>query len=550
MSAGLPGATVNVGTKGIRGTYGLPGTGLSYRTQTTPWSNGGDRHGGGPIQPSGDSGGSPRLSAGKWFWGGLGSFSLGLILLFIVPPLGLMCWVLALFCVLWCVAAGLTDGGKPRAALSPVTLPPADQLPDVTALKTANGRRNAALRRAELSHRLFQLWDKLASLEPGTDGYDRLLRRTISTAEEMLVEAMKAGNVKAINACYELLVALGARTVPMTEAQQAQAQAVEELKRLLDEVQAVSNQLKLLEPESPEFAAKVDELGLLLDRSLDGAKRAGRGVEAVQELIAVARKYYGLVLASDCEDAEVDAFCEQAQPPPLPQPQNESTQLAVYNGPSAKVDAARETKHLVLQVIGVVSAVGLLLGVIASCLGRHGAEVAKSVVTQPTNSPAALPGSPQKAPQRSWEAKDSDPGVPSVPAVSVPKGLPVERWELPDRAKTPGDIFEGVTVDDLRQPGYSERHRQVPAELKREIYAWYGISDHTGFVIDHLVPVELAGRSELGNLWPQRIEDAKRKDRLEAKLHELVLSGQLELGTAQREIAANWIEAYKKYVSP
>jgi hypothetical protein len=453
--------------------------------------------------------------------------------------LGLMCWLLALFCVLWGIAAGLTDGGKPRAALSPMTLPPADQLPDVTALKTANGRRNAALRRAELSHRLFQLWDKLGSLEPGTDSYDRLLRRTISVAEEMLVEAMKGGNVKAINACYELLVALGARTVPITEAQQAQAQAVEELKRLLDEVQAVSNQLKLLEPESPEFAAKVDELGLLLDRSLDGAKRAGRGVEAVQELIAVARKYYGLVLASDCEDAEVDAFCEQAQPPP----QNERRQLAVYNGPSAKVDAARETKHLVLQVIGVVSAVGLLLGVIASCLGGHGAEVAKSVVTQLTNSSAALPGSPQKAPQRSWEAKDSDQDVPSVPAVSAPKALPVERGELPDRAKTPGDIFEGVTVDDLRQPGYSERHRHVPAELKREIYAWYGISDNTEFVIDHLIPVELAGRSTLGNLWPQRIEHAKRKDRLEAKLHELVLSGQLELGTAQREIAANWIEA-------
>jgi hypothetical protein len=76
------------------------------------------------------------------------------------------------------------------------------------------------------------------------------------------------------------------------------------------------------------------------------------------------------------------------------------------------------------------------------------------------------------------------------------------------------------------------------------------ISDHTGFVIDHLVPVELAGRSTLANLWPQRVEDAKRKERMAAKLHELVLSGQLRLGTAQREIAANWIEAYKKYVSP
>jgi hypothetical protein len=114
----------------------------------------------------------------------------------------------------------------------------------------------------------------------------------------------------------------------------------------------------------------------------------------------------------------------------------------------------------------------------------------------------------------------------------------------------PGDIFEGVTVDNLRQPGYSKRAKDVPAELEREIYAWHGIRDHTGFVIDHLVPVELAGRSTLANLWPLRVEDAKRKDRLSAKLHELVLSGRLELGAAQREIASNWIEAYKKYVSP
>jgi len=62
--------------------------------------------------------------------------------------------------------------------------------------------------------------------------------------------------------------------------------------------------------------------------------------------------------------------------------------------------------------------------------------------------------------------------------------------------------------------------------------------------------VELAGRSTLANLWSLRVDDAKRKDRLVTKLRELVSSGQLELGAAQREIASNWIEAYKKYVSP
>ncbi len=227
---------------------------------------------------------------------------------------------------------------------------------------------------------------------------------------------------------------------------------------------------------------------------------------------------------------------EEPRPQPAPEaaraPQP-TTPTKYHDEPSVKVEPERS--HVWTWILGVPAAFAILLILLTFAHSNS------------TPSPAAQPTSP---PQPTLEAKNSHPNVPSVPAVSVPNALPVGRGELPDPAKTPGDVFEGVTVDDLRQPGYSERSRHVPEELKREIYAWYGISDHTGFVIDHLVPVELAGRSTLGNLWPQRIEDAKRKDRLEAKLHQLVLSGQLELGTAQREIAANWIEAYKKYVSP
>jgi hypothetical protein len=35
---------------------------------------------------------------------------------------------------------------------------------------------------------------------------------------------------------------------------------------------------------------------------------------------------------------------------------------------------------------------------------------------------------------------------------------------------------------------------------------------------------------------------------LERKLHKLVCAGHLDLKSAQREIASDWIEAYKKYV--
>jgi hypothetical protein len=37
--------------------------------------------------------------------------------------------------------------------------------------------------------------------------------------------------------------------------------------------------------------------------------------------------------------------------------------------------------------------------------------------------------------------------------------------------------------------------------------------------------------------------------RFQRKLHKLVCAGQLDLKTAQSEIASNWIESYKKYVA-
>lgn len=41
--------------------------------------------------------------------------------------------------------------------------------------------------------------------------------------------------------------------------------------------------------------------------------------------------------------------------------------------------------------------------------------------------------------------------------------------------------------------------------------------------------------------------NAHVKDDLEERLHQLVCGGNLDLTTAQRDIATNWIAAYKKY---
>jgi hypothetical protein len=64
----------------------------------------------------------------------------------------------------------------------------------------------------------------------------------------------------------------------------------------------------------------------------------------------------------------------------------------------------------------------------------------------------------------------------------------------------------------------------------------------------------LGGSASIRNLWPQpyfgRAWNAHVKDALEDRLHTLVCSGDLDLSTAQREIATNWVDAYKKYVQP
>jgi hypothetical protein len=120
---------------------------------------------------------------------------------------------------------------------------------------------------------------------------------------------------------------------------------------------------------------------------------------------------------------------------------------------------------------------------------------------------------------------------------------------------TPGDAF-GVTVQDLCVPGYTKKVRNVPAEMKREVYEEYGITSHDpgDYEVGHLIPLELGGSNSIKNLWPESHRttpwNAQVKDRLEAKLHELVCSGRLDLKTAQQAIATNWIEAYKLYVSP
>ncbi len=69
--------------------------------------------------------------------------------------------------------------------------------------------------------------------------------------------------------------------------------------------------------------------------------------------------------------------------------------------------------------------------------------------------------------------------------------------------------------------------------------------------MDYLIPPALGGSDDPRNLWPQPystgVWNARVKDALEERLRSLVCEGKLDLGTAQRDLASDWIGAYKRY---
>jgi len=125
--------------------------------------------------------------------------------------------------------------------------------------------------------------------------------------------------------------------------------------------------------------------------------------------------------------------------------------------------------------------------------------------------------------------------------------------DLPDPKFTPGDADSSLTKEAICIPGASKSRRYVRAELRRKVYALYGMTpdgDPCPCEVDHLIPLALGGTNKVRNLWPESNSTKKpwnslAKDRLERRLHDDVCHGIIELGVAQHEIATDWIAAYK-----
>jgi hypothetical protein len=124
---------------------------------------------------------------------------------------------------------------------------------------------------------------------------------------------------------------------------------------------------------------------------------------------------------------------------------------------------------------------------------------------------------------------------------------------VPDHMLTPGAI-RSVSIRDVCSMPHEEVVRDVPSSLSQEVFKEYGILNPRpqDYEIDYLIAPGLGGTEDIHNLWPEPSRssawNAHMKDALEERLHQLVCSGELDLPTAQRAIATDWIAAYKKYV--
>jgi hypothetical protein len=121
----------------------------------------------------------------------------------------------------------------------------------------------------------------------------------------------------------------------------------------------------------------------------------------------------------------------------------------------------------------------------------------------------------------------------------------------PNPSLTPGAAVVENTVNLCRES--MPKNKDVPSSLQRRVFEEYGVGNALvkDYEVDYLITPALGGSDDIHNLWPHSYANtewnARVKDDLEDRLRELVCQGKVDLSTAQREIATNWIEAYKKY---
>jgi len=127
--------------------------------------------------------------------------------------------------------------------------------------------------------------------------------------------------------------------------------------------------------------------------------------------------------------------------------------------------------------------------------------------------------------------------------------LPLE----PSPSLTPGATRQVSLREVCSAQPEGESARVIPVSVQRQVFQEYGMdgAPPKDFEVDFLITPELGGSNDIHNLWPEpyysTVWNARVKDELEDRLHQMVCNGELDLSTAQRDISTDWIVAYKKY---
>jgi anti-sigma factor RsiW len=127
----------------------------------------------------------------------------------------------------------------------------------------------------------------------------------------------------------------------------------------------------------------------------------------------------------------------------------------------------------------------------------------------------------------------------------------VDDGALPIASLTPGAAWN-LSRAELCSPARHEE-RRIANEVRATVVRNYGV-EHLSpdeYELDYLITPELGGAPTAENLWPQmyraRTWNALVKDQLEDLLPTLVCDGTMSLQAAQRDLADDWIAAYKRH---
>jgi hypothetical protein len=123
---------------------------------------------------------------------------------------------------------------------------------------------------------------------------------------------------------------------------------------------------------------------------------------------------------------------------------------------------------------------------------------------------------------------------------------------LPDPRLTPG-ATRPIAIEAICLMDHDEVVLAISGTLRQRVFEEYGMRGvpFENYEVDYLITPGLGGSDDIRNLWPQPRYHATWnsfvKDRLEDYLHQMVCRRELNLATAQKEVAKDWISAYKKY---